>query len=57
MQEGYDAVILGHTHLEDMERYGSGDAKKTYINTGNLFASYTYGEYITGKGFSLENVR
>jgi UDP-2,3-diacylglucosamine hydrolase len=54
LAEGYDAVILAHSHLEDLEKYESNGAEKTYMNTGNLIASYTYGEYITGKGFALK---
>jgi UDP-2,3-diacylglucosamine pyrophosphatase LpxH len=54
LEEGYDAVILAHSHLEDLERHESNGAEKTYMNTGNLIASYTYGEYITGKGFALK---
>ncbi len=53
LDEGYDAVILAHSHFSDLEKYELDGVEKTYMNTGNLIASYTYGVYISGKGFAL----
>ncbi len=54
LREGYDAVVIAHSHMADIQHYDSGDKKKTYLNTGDLVESNTYGSYITGVGFSLQ---
>ncbi len=51
--EGYDAVIIAHSHMADIENYDMDGRKKTYMNTGDLVTSRTYGSYITGEGFTL----
>jgi len=53
LQEGYDAVILGHSHMADIEEYEWNGRKKTYMNTGDLITSFSYGVYVTGKGFAI----
>jgi UDP-2,3-diacylglucosamine pyrophosphatase LpxH len=53
LREGYDAVIMAHSHMADIESYDMDGRKKTYMNTGNLVTSRTYGSYITGEGFTL----
>ncbi len=57
LDEGYDAVILGHTHMSDFVEYGSGDAKKTYMNTGGLIENLSYGLYTTSAGFSMQSYK
>lgn len=54
LNEGYDAVIVAHSHMADIERYEVNGAEKTYMNTGDLIESCTYGVYISEKGFTLE---
>jgi len=54
LREGYDAVVIAHSHMADLDRYEVNGVKKTYMNTGNLIESCTYGVYITEKGFALK---
>lgn len=51
--EGYDAVILGHSHMADIEEYEWNGRQKTYLNTGDFITSFSYGVYVTEKGFSV----
>jgi UDP-2,3-diacylglucosamine hydrolase len=53
LDEGYDAVVLAHTHMPDSVEYGSGETKKIYLNTGDLIENFTYVEYTTASGFAL----
>ncbi len=53
LREGYDAVVLAHSHMADLVEYEQEGKKKTYMNTGDLIASYTYGTYISEQGFSV----
>jgi UDP-2,3-diacylglucosamine hydrolase len=53
LQEGYDAVIMAHSHMADIEEYEWSGKKQTYMNTGDLIESFSYGVYVTGKGFEL----
>ncbi len=53
LDEGYQAVILAHTHMPDLVEYDDAKTKKVYLNTGDLIEYLSYGEYITGEGFSL----
>lgn len=55
--EGYDAVILAHSHMADYVEYGNGNEKKVYMNTGDLTKLFTYGVYTTGEGFRVEKYR
>jgi UDP-2,3-diacylglucosamine pyrophosphatase LpxH len=57
LREGYDAVVIAHSHIADIENYDMDGKKKTYMNTGDLVASHTYGSYTTGVGFSLHAFR
>jgi UDP-2,3-diacylglucosamine hydrolase len=54
LEEGYDAVIVAHSHMPDIREYEEDGKKKTYMNTGDIIASFSYGIYITGKGFTLK---
>jgi UDP-2,3-diacylglucosamine hydrolase len=55
LKDGYDAVILAHSHISDIVDYNDSGRKKTYLNTGDLIESFSYGAYITGKGFTLHS--
>ncbi|RMF66142.1 MAG: UDP-2,3-diacylglucosamine diphosphatase [Calditrichaeota bacterium] len=50
LNEGFDAVILGHTHLPALEEFDS----KYYINLGDWITRFTYLE-LEGKRFRLES--
>ncbi len=54
LDDGFDAVILAHSHVPDKVDYGSGETGKVYLNTGDFFAGSTYVCYETGKGFNLK---
>jgi UDP-2,3-diacylglucosamine hydrolase len=54
LDEGYHAVVFAHTHMPDLIEYGHGDAKKIYLNTGDLIENLSYGEYITASGFAIK---
>jgi UDP-2,3-diacylglucosamine hydrolase len=53
-EEGYEAVILAHTHIPDSMEYASGTGTKYYLNTGDIIQDSTYVEYNTGTGFELK---
>jgi len=50
LADGFDAVILGHTHQPAIEKMGRG----YYINLGDWVDSFTYLQ-LTDKKFSLKN--
>ena len=50
LKQGFDAVILAHTHVPVLNDLGEG----VYINLGDWFRHFTYGKLWEGK-FSLEN--
>jgi UDP-2,3-diacylglucosamine hydrolase len=52
--DGYDAVILAHSHISDKIENNSGNTKKYYLNTGDIIKSSTYVEYNTGTGFEIK---
>lgn len=49
LTEGFDAVILGHTHQPILERTGD----RAYLNLGDWIRSFTYGKLSKGR-LSLE---
>ena len=57
IRQGFDAVILAHTHLPTLENLGdnSGNSPKggIYLNIGDWFKHFTYGKLMEGK-FYLE---
>lgn len=53
LQEGYDAVIMAHSHMADIEEYEWNGKKGTYMNTGDLIASLSYGVYTSDDGFAV----
>lgn len=48
--EGYDAVIIGHTHQPCFEELDKG----VYINLGDWFEHFTYGKLTQGKFYLME---
>jgi UDP-2,3-diacylglucosamine hydrolase len=57
LEEGYDVVILAHSHMSDMVAFGSGADEKIYLNTGDLARCSAYAEYATGEGFSIKTYK
>jgi UDP-2,3-diacylglucosamine hydrolase len=53
LQEGYDAVVLAHSHMADKVEHQSEGKTKVYMNTGDLEKSLSYGEYVSGQGFLI----
>ena len=53
LDEGHDAVVLAHSHMPDLVEYDSPVAKKAYLNTGDLIACLSYGEYTSDSGLAL----
>jgi UDP-2,3-diacylglucosamine hydrolase len=53
LEEGYQAVILAHTHMPDLIEYGNGETRKVYLNTGDLIENLSYGEYTTSSGLAI----
>jgi UDP-2,3-diacylglucosamine hydrolase len=56
LREGYDAVIIAHSHIADIESYDMDGRKRIYMNTGDIVASGTYGSYVSGEGFVLRTM-
>jgi UDP-2,3-diacylglucosamine hydrolase len=54
LAEGYDVVILAHSHMSDMWEFNSGGQDKMYLNTGDLAEYGTYVEYESGTGFRVK---
>ncbi|HEY3277821.1 MAG TPA: UDP-2,3-diacylglucosamine diphosphatase [Syntrophorhabdaceae bacterium] len=52
--QGFDAVVMAHTHIPDKVESGEGGHKKVYFNTGDFFAHSTYVSYETSVGFELK---
>jgi UDP-2,3-diacylglucosamine hydrolase len=55
LQEGYDAVVLAHSHMADILLFTEGGKERVYLNTGDLIKSLSYGEYSSHDGFRLMN--
>ncbi|MCJ7578234.1 MAG: UDP-2,3-diacylglucosamine diphosphatase [candidate division Zixibacteria bacterium] len=57
IRQGFDAVILAHTHIPTLENltYGSPNSPQRgiYLNIGDWFKHFTYGKLLEGK-FYLE---
>lgn len=52
--EGYDAVILAHSHMPDVFEMNDGAVKKIYLNTGDLATYASFVSYETSSGFALK---
>ncbi len=57
LAEGYDAVVMAHSHMADLEEYSLSGRTGVYMNTGDLVESSSYGIYVSGRGFSVETYR
>ncbi len=57
IKQGFDAVILAHTHIPTLENFGhdlvSSPQGGIYLNIGDWFKHFTYGKLLEGK-FYLE---
>jgi UDP-2,3-diacylglucosamine hydrolase len=51
--EGFDTVILAHTHLPEAITIKKRKGEGYYFNVGNWMRDYSYLRYTMGKGFSL----
>ncbi|MBN1255868.1 MAG: metallophosphoesterase [Deltaproteobacteria bacterium] len=54
VNEGFDTVILAHTHLPEAIALKKGKREGYYFNVGNWMRDYSYLRYSNKKGFSLE---
>jgi UDP-2,3-diacylglucosamine hydrolase len=52
--EGYDVLILGHSHMFDTFEHQSGNTIKQYLNTGDIIRYCSYVEYNSGFGFEIK---
>jgi UDP-2,3-diacylglucosamine hydrolase len=57
IRQGFDAVVLAHTHVPTLENLGDDSVnpsqKGIYLNIGDWFKNFTYGKLLEGK-FYLE---
>jgi len=51
--EGFDVVILAHSHMLDRMETGEGTRRKIYLNTGDFIADSTYVSYETSSGLEV----
>lgn len=54
LDEGYDAVILAHSHIVDYVEFGTEKGKKVYLNSGDFIRHFTYIEYTSESGFAVK---
>ena len=52
--EGFDAVILAHSHLPEAITMKKGKGEGDYFNVGNWMQDFSYLRYNEKSGFSLE---
>jgi UDP-2,3-diacylglucosamine hydrolase len=57
VNEGFDAVILAHTHLPEAITMKKRKGEGYYFNVGNWMRDYSYLRYNEKKGFTLEYYR
>jgi UDP-2,3-diacylglucosamine hydrolase len=55
--EGFDTVILAHTHLPEVITMKKREGEGYYFNVGNWLRDYSYLRYNEKKGFTLEYYR
>lgn len=53
LKEGFDVVVLAHSHIPDRYEIVEGQKRKLYLNTGDIIRDCTYVEYLSGTGFEL----
>lgn len=54
LDEGYDAVVYGHSHIADTVEFNEEGKKKIYLNTGDFGKSCNYVLYDSAIGFTQE---
>jgi UDP-2,3-diacylglucosamine pyrophosphatase LpxH len=54
LREGFDAVILAHTHLPEAITVKDQGRKAYYFNVGDWIKDFSYLRYNEKRGFSLE---
>ena len=54
LKQGFDAVILAHTHLPEAINMKEAGREAYYFNVGNWIKDFSYLRYNEKKGFSLE---
>jgi UDP-2,3-diacylglucosamine hydrolase len=54
LKEGFDAVILAHTHLPEAITVKEQGRERYYFNVGNWIKDFSYLRYNAKRGFSLE---
>lgn len=54
--EGYDVVILAHSHIPDTMALNQESSVKQYLNTGDLAQYGSYVVYESSSGFSLKTL-
>ena len=52
--EGYDVVVLAHSHMPDTFEVSDGGSVRQYLNTGDLARYGSFVIYETSSGFSLK---
>jgi UDP-2,3-diacylglucosamine hydrolase len=57
LNEGFDAVVLAHTHLPEKIPLKKRGGEGYYFNVGNWMRDFSYLRYNEKKGFTLENYR
>jgi UDP-2,3-diacylglucosamine hydrolase len=57
LNEGFDTVILAHTHLPEVITMKKRGGEGYYFNVGNWMRDYSYLRYNEKKGFTLEYYR
>jgi len=57
LDDGFDVVILAHTHMPDKVEFEKDRVKKLYLNTGDLYRYHSYLEYETCRGFEIKEYK
>jgi UDP-2,3-diacylglucosamine hydrolase len=57
LNEGFDTVVLAHTHLPEAITMGKRGGEGYYFNVGNWMRDFSYLRYNENKGFTLEYYR
>jgi len=57
LEEGYDVVILAHSHMSDRVEFNSDNNKKIYLNAGDFIKYSNYIEYNSESGFELKRYK
>ncbi|OPY66602.1 MAG: UDP-2,3-diacylglucosamine hydrolase [Syntrophorhabdus sp. PtaU1.Bin002] len=55
--EGFDVVILAHSHMADRVECNSSNGPAIYLNTGDFIRDRTYVEYMSETGFMVKEYK